>query len=31
MEIPYTVEERPDTGLYNAKLDIWLFLYLIHI
>ena len=26
MEIPYTVEPRPDTGLYNAKLGIWLFL-----
>jgi len=26
MEIPYTVEEREDTGLYNAKLGIWLFL-----
>ena len=26
MEIPYTVEERPDTGLFNAKLGIWLFL-----
>ena len=26
MEIPYTVKERPDTGLYNAKLGIWLFL-----
>lgn len=26
MEIPYTVEARPDTGLYNAKLGIWLFL-----
>jgi len=26
MEIPYTVETRPDTGLYNAKLGIWLFL-----
>ncbi|HUP65020.1 MAG TPA: cytochrome c oxidase subunit 3 [Thermoanaerobaculia bacterium] len=26
MEIPYTVEERPDTGLYNGKLGIWLFL-----
>lgn len=26
MEIPYTVENRPDTGLYNAKLGIWLFL-----
>lgn len=24
--IPYTVEERPDTGLYNAKLGVWLFL-----
>ena len=24
--IPYNVEERPDTGLYNAKLGIWLFL-----
>jgi heme/copper-type cytochrome/quinol oxidase subunit 3 len=24
--IPYTVEERPDTGLFNAKLGIWLFL-----
>lgn len=24
--IPYTVEEREDTGLYNAKLGIWLFL-----
>ncbi len=24
--IPYTVEERPDTGLYNAKFGIWLFL-----
>ncbi|MBP9853267.1 MAG: cytochrome c oxidase subunit 3 [Candidatus Omnitrophica bacterium] len=24
--IPYTVEERKDTGLYNAKLGIWLFL-----
>ena len=24
--IPYTVEERPDTGLYNAKMGIWLFL-----
>jgi len=23
---PYTVHERPDTGLYNAKLGIWLFL-----
>jgi len=26
MEIPYTVHERPDTGLYNGKLGIWLFL-----
>ena len=26
IEIPYNVEERPDTGLYNAKLGIWLFL-----
>ena len=26
MQIPYTVEERPDTGLYNAKFGIWLFL-----
>ncbi|HZV12557.1 MAG TPA: cytochrome c oxidase subunit 3 [Candidatus Kapabacteria bacterium] len=26
MEIPYNVEARPDTGLYNAKLGIWLFL-----
>ncbi len=26
MEIPYTVEVRPDTGLNNAKLGIWLFL-----
>ena len=26
MEIPYTVEPRPDTGVYNAKLGIWLFL-----
>ena len=26
MEIPYTVEVRPDTGLTNAKLGIWLFL-----
>jgi heme/copper-type cytochrome/quinol oxidase subunit 3 len=26
MEIPYNVEERPDTGLYNAKLGVWLFL-----
>ena len=26
MKIPYTVEERPDTGLANGKLGIWLFL-----
>ncbi len=26
VEIPYNVEARPDTGLYNAKLGIWLFL-----
>jgi cytochrome c oxidase subunit 3 len=26
MEIPYTTEARPDTGLYNAKVGIWLFL-----
>ena len=26
MEIPYTVEERPETGLFNGKFGIWLFL-----
>ncbi|HTP80822.1 MAG TPA: cytochrome c oxidase subunit 3 [Bacteroidota bacterium] len=26
MEIPYTIQARPDTGLFNAKLGIWLFL-----
>jgi len=26
MEIPFNTEARPDTGLYNAKLGIWLFL-----
>ena len=26
MNIPYTVETRPDTGLANGKLGIWLFL-----
>ncbi|MGA2244257.1 MAG: cytochrome c oxidase subunit 3 [Verrucomicrobiota bacterium] len=26
MEIPYTIELRPDTGVYNAKIGIWLFL-----
>src|SRR3954466_8713318 len=26
MEIPYTVSNRPDTGLWNASIGIWLFL-----
>lgn len=26
MEIPYTIDTRPDTGLTNPKLGIWLFL-----
>ena len=26
MEMPYVVEPRPDTGLFNAKVGIWLFL-----
>src|SRR5579859_5770713 len=26
MDIPYTVEPRQDSGLYNAKVGIWLFL-----
>jgi cytochrome c oxidase subunit 3 len=26
MDIPFTSKSRPDTGLYNAKLGIWLFL-----
>lgn len=26
MQIPYEVKPRPDTGLYNAKVGIWLFL-----
>ena len=26
MDIPYTVTARPDTGLWNAKIGIWLFL-----
>jgi cytochrome c oxidase subunit 3 len=26
MEIPYTVHPREDTGLYNAKVGVWLFL-----
>ena len=25
-EVPHTVQARPDTGLYSAKLGIWLFL-----
>jgi heme/copper-type cytochrome/quinol oxidase subunit 3 len=25
-EIPYTVHPRPDTGVYNGKLGVWLFL-----
>ena len=25
-EVPHTVSARPDTGLYSAKLGIWLFL-----
>jgi cytochrome c oxidase subunit 3 len=25
-EVPYTVSARPDTGLYSAKIGIWLFL-----
>ena len=28
MEIPYDVKPRPDTGLWNAKIGIWLFLQL---
>ncbi len=24
--IPYTIEERPDTGFNNATLGIWLFM-----
>ena len=24
--IPYIVEERPDTGLNNSKLGVWIFL-----
>lgn len=26
MDIPYTTSIRPDTGVYNAKLGVWLFL-----
>ncbi|HTK80857.1 MAG TPA: cytochrome c oxidase subunit 3 [Bacteroidota bacterium] len=26
MEIPYTVNARPDSGLFNAKMGVWLFL-----
>ncbi len=26
MDIPYTSTARPDSGLYNAKLGVWLFL-----
>ena len=26
MQIPYTVDTRPDTGLNNARLGIWLFI-----
>ena len=26
IEIPFNVHPRPDTGLYNAKLGVWLFL-----
>ncbi len=26
MDIPYVVQVRPDTGLYNAKVGIWVFL-----
>jgi cytochrome c oxidase subunit 3 len=26
MDIPYTVQPRPDTGVYNGKLGMWLFL-----
>lgn len=26
MQIPYTIETHPETGLYNAKAGIWLFL-----
>jgi heme/copper-type cytochrome/quinol oxidase subunit 3 len=26
MQIPYVIDTRPDTGLYNGKLGVWLFL-----
>lgn len=26
MDIPYTIQARPDTGTYNAKIGVWLFL-----
>ena len=26
IEIPYNVETREETGLYNAKLGVWIFL-----
>ncbi len=26
MDIPYTITPRPDTGLFNAKVGVWLFL-----
>lgn len=26
MQIPYTIENHPETGIYNAKAGIWLFL-----
>lgn len=26
MDVPYGVQRRPDTGLYNAQLGIWLFI-----
>jgi len=26
VDVPYTVEVRRDTGLYNARLGVWLFL-----
>lgn len=26
MQVPYTIEARPDTGLYNGKIGVWLFL-----
>ena len=29
IEIPYNVEERKDTGLYNSKLGFWLFLAIL--